>query len=382
MESTVTVEPQQRAATLSADSKPLVFISHDSRDAEIAEAFANLLSDVSGGTLKSFRSSDKKGTSGIEFGAEWYKAIMEKIGSATDVVALLTQHSIDRPWILYEAGVASGTLRVQVTGVAIGVPLEKASAGPFAQFMNSDDEEDSLTKLVMQLVQRNPSASPREEAVRRQVRAFKEAVAALLKRRGEKAATTSQPKVDENAVAKLFEEVKVLFRDLPEQVESKLHRQARRGPLSMRLRMMHPMMFEELLFRDASGEGEVASTSWLLFISLLRDDFPWLFELGMEVYRAMRADDPRLVRTATRDLQHVLRRMIKSPLGDELFAGEGRHGGPFLRHELMPMIEHFLDRIGRSKRVRKKEAEESATLDHSTEPSEGVSQPPKAAKPV
>lgn len=41
---------------------PLVFISHDSRDADLAEAFGNLLTDASGGILKSFRSSDRKGT--------------------------------------------------------------------------------------------------------------------------------------------------------------------------------------------------------------------------------------------------------------------------------------------------------------------------------
>src|SRR6266478_8684174 len=72
--------------------KALVFISHDSRDAELAEMFGNLLSDVSGGILKSFRSSDRKGTAGIEFGQEWYRAIMQKLDDATDVVALLTTH--------------------------------------------------------------------------------------------------------------------------------------------------------------------------------------------------------------------------------------------------------------------------------------------------
>ena len=41
---------------------PLVFISHDSRDAEFAEAFSKLLSSVSAGVLKSFRSSDRKGS--------------------------------------------------------------------------------------------------------------------------------------------------------------------------------------------------------------------------------------------------------------------------------------------------------------------------------
>jgi hypothetical protein len=46
-------------------STPLVFISHDTRDAELAEAFSKLLKSVSAGMLKTFRSSDKKGTEGV-----------------------------------------------------------------------------------------------------------------------------------------------------------------------------------------------------------------------------------------------------------------------------------------------------------------------------
>src|ERR1035441_7997131 len=91
-------QPEQKRST--TDS-PLVFVSHDTRDADLAEAFGNLLTDASGGVLQSFRSSDRKGTAGIEFGAEWYAAIMSKLSNATDVVALLTAHSEGRPWKEY-----------------------------------------------------------------------------------------------------------------------------------------------------------------------------------------------------------------------------------------------------------------------------------------
>lgn len=47
-------------------SSPLIFISHDARDAELAEAFSKLLKSVSAGMIKTFRSSDKKGTEGID----------------------------------------------------------------------------------------------------------------------------------------------------------------------------------------------------------------------------------------------------------------------------------------------------------------------------
>ncbi len=71
-----TNEAANGESSLVQSSKPLVFISHDSRDAKLAEAFSNLLTDASGGNLKSFRSSDKKGNTGIEYGSEWYQAIM------------------------------------------------------------------------------------------------------------------------------------------------------------------------------------------------------------------------------------------------------------------------------------------------------------------
>lgn len=208
--------------TLVSRPKPMVFISHDSRDADLAEAFGNLLSDVSAGTLKSFRSSDRKGTAGIEFGAEWYKSIMSTLGDATDVVALLTRQSVDRPWILYEAGVAKGKLDTTVFGVAIGIPLEKASTGPFAQFQNCGDDEDSLTKLVLQLLQRNPEAAPREEAIRMQVGVFRENISQLMKDRAEANQEGAEPSLDEASIPKLFEEVKVMVRDLPEKVDAKL----------------------------------------------------------------------------------------------------------------------------------------------------------------
>ena len=180
----VTDQPAPSEVSTRAVHKiPLVFVSHDTRDADLAEAFSNLLTDASGGMLKSFRSSDRKGTAGIEFGREWYNAIMAKLGDATDVVALLTHHSIGRPWILYEAGVAKGKLDVTVLGLALGIPPAKVSTGPFAQFQNCADDEDSLTKLVLQIISRNPQASPREEAVRRQVEAFRETVAPMLAER-------------------------------------------------------------------------------------------------------------------------------------------------------------------------------------------------------
>src|SRR5712691_10231260 len=190
---------------------PLVFISHDARDAELAEAFSKLLKSVSAGMIKTFRSSDKKGTEGIDFGDEWYKRLMAMLQSTSDVVCLFTERSLDRPWILFEAGVAKGKLDTPVVGVALGVPLSRISAGPFYQFQNMDDTEGDLTKLVNQLARRVPGLELDTDVVKVQVATFKNTAAEILRKinapAGKKA---SQEQAEDNPVAKLVEEMKAL----------------------------------------------------------------------------------------------------------------------------------------------------------------------------
>jgi hypothetical protein len=202
---------------------PLVFISHDARDAELAEAFASLLKKSSSGMLKTFWSSDKKGKQGIEFGDDWFKRLMQKLSAATDVVCLLSNRSLERPWLLFEAGVAKGKMsNTPVHGLALGIPLSKASTGPFYQFQNSDDSEEAITKLVLQLCERVPGIDPDPQVVRDQVRAFKTNIDGTLKKlAGEKSDETPDGRNDDST-AKILEELKIVLRELPSRIHQTL----------------------------------------------------------------------------------------------------------------------------------------------------------------
>ena len=305
-------------------SAPLVFISHDTRDADLAEAFGNLLTDASGGVLQSFRSSDRKGTAGIEFGAEWYAAIMSKLSDATDVVALLTAHSLERPWILYEAGVAKGKLDTTVLGLAVNIPLEQTNNGPFAQFQNCADDEDSLTKLVLQLIRRNPQAQPREEAVRRQVQAFQTTVKSVTDKRAKTSKST--PVMDDNAVAKMFEEVKILVRDLPERVGIQVHEASSSRRVLSRKRM-HPVMLEEFMSSAGSSRrAEVTSAALTVIFSVFRNEIPWLYELGMEFTKAVKSGSLTRAESAYESLRIGFDMVTRGPFAYEagLFAAHDK----------------------------------------------------------
>jgi hypothetical protein len=317
-------------------SGPLVFISHDGRDAELAEAFAKLLKSVSAGMIKTFRSSDKKGTEGIDFGDEWYKRLMSMLQSTSDVVCLFTERSLDRPWILFEAGVAKGKLDTPVIGVALGVPLGRISAGPFYQFQNMDDSEADLTKLAHQLARRVPGLELDADVVKVQVAAFKTTEAEILKKIGTPAGKkAAEDQTEDNPVAKLVEEMKAL----PTRVAQRLAEYDE--PLvRRRLRHFHPMMLEEMMHLGGESADPVGI---LMAASLFRDDAPWLYEMTMEVYRAVKSGHPAAIKAEIARLQSISEFTMRSRFMDDLWFG-GKESYMFFR-EFPLMLSDALRRM-------------------------------------
>jgi hypothetical protein len=313
---------------------PLVFISHDSRDAELAEAFGKLLKSVSTGMIKTFRSSDRKGADGIDFGEEWYKRLMTALQSTSDVVCIFTERSLDRPWILFEAGVAKGKLNTPVVGVACGIPLAKISAGPFYQFQNMDDSEADLAKLIQQLAKRIPGLELDADVVKGQIAAFKKSEADILAKLGSK--KTDQESSEENSIAKLAEELKAL----PSRVAERLNDDDGRGYRRKRFRRLHPGMFHEMMHMV----GEPGDPLTLLIIaSMVREDVPWLYELVMEVYRAVKSGDPDAIEREVHRLERFSDQMMHGPFIEEF--GMGDKETYIMLREFPRMLQRFLDEM-------------------------------------
>lgn len=325
----------------SATSAPLVFISHDTRDAELAEAFSKLLKSVSAGMIKSFRSSDKKGHEGIDFGDEWYKRLMAKLQSTSDVICLFSERSLDRPWILYEAGVAKGKLNTPVLGIALGVPLSRVSTGPFYQFQNCDDSEADLTKLVQQLARRVPTLELDADVVKAQVTAFKAAEDEILKKLAKREGKAEKETAEDSSVAKLVEEMKAL----PSRVAERL---GEIGEPSRRrkLRRFNPMMFDEMMHMTGDPSDPVGI---LMAASMIKDDAPWLYELAMEVYRAVKSGEPVAVEHEMHRLQRFTKFMMHAPFMEEMGFGDRENHMFFM--EFPRVLERMLERSLREKKL-------------------------------
>lgn len=80
---------------LHSQSCAYIFLSHDARDFQIAESFANLLKSVSAGFLKCHFTSDKKGSGGIAYGDEWHPVIHKQIRESMHLICILTEKALE-----------------------------------------------------------------------------------------------------------------------------------------------------------------------------------------------------------------------------------------------------------------------------------------------
>lgn len=129
-------------------------------------------------------------------------------------------------------------------------------------------------------------------------------------------AVTSMDKI--NPSSKFLEEFKMMINDLPSKIENRL------DPDRRRKRRFHPMMFEEMMHMEMKFDDP--NMSFLMMISLLKDDLPWVYEIGLETYRGLKLTKSKLekrkiVETFERALEMVGHPMFREMYGksDEMY---------------------------------------------------------------
>lgn len=101
--------------------KPMVFLSHSSRDAEALIRLKKLLVEKTSGTVEFFLSSDEVS---IIYGHNWIEQILTALSKASVSFTFLSPNSLHSQWIFFEAGLAYQrgiqVVSVGILGVNIG----------------------------------------------------------------------------------------------------------------------------------------------------------------------------------------------------------------------------------------------------------------------
>jgi hypothetical protein len=96
-------------------------------------------------------------------------------------------------------------------------------------------------------------------------------------------------------------------------------------------------MLMDLLHRpDALGDPALW---WLMVISSFREEAPWLFELGMEVHKALKAGEPRRISAALQHFDDSLRMLRHTEIGHYLIDSSEMD---MVMHELPHLLHTYV----------------------------------------
>lgn len=235
---------------------------------------------------------------------------------------------------------AKGKLDTPILGVALGIELKDASSGPFAQFQNCGDDEDSLTKLVFQLVKRIPNSEPDKDTIKFQVGKFKHSISVILEKLDapikKEGGTKSSADVRdiENSSAKLFEEIKIMFQDLPSRIERVNPTESRK-----RRRRFHPGMLEEMIHMTKDGKLGIR-----IALSFYREKMPWVYDEGILLLNKIEGSkNPSIIKRHLHEFEELLMVSTRTPMMEE-FLMEDKEDF-YLLMELPKVILRSLERV-------------------------------------
>ena len=138
-----------------------VFVSHATTDRVIVDLLDELFKKTYGpGNIKLKYSSSKMSSDGIPFGDDWYQWILQEVKNCEIALIVLTSNSINKPWILWEAGAVKGVALAsekekRVLALTFGLVSDQVPAA-LSQTQNvKGDDASEITKMLKEIYQRS-----------------------------------------------------------------------------------------------------------------------------------------------------------------------------------------------------------------------------------
>lgn len=292
----------------------------------------------------------------VSAGERWAQTVTKELEASNFGVICVTPENVGSPWVLFEAGALAKSMQgSRVIPLLLNLEFSDLT-GPLAQFQAKKVERNGLGEVILSVNEAAADQAIPEARAKQLFEAlwpeFEKQVISIP----EEAPTKKHVRPQHEIIEELVTGVRALdsrFQNLENVVSEQVPRSGR-----LLRRHLHPMMFEEMAHMVSVDADDPIAL--LMFASLLRDDFPWLYEVMMDVYRDMRAGDSKTARVAMERLRRITKAMGRGPLMEEL--GGSSKEAHMMMMELPRMLDHFLHRYEegqRRKRASKEKLEES-----------------------
>lgn len=245
----------------------------------------------------------------IEAGERWAQSVAKELAASNFGIICVTSENITSPWVLFEAGALTKSLETsRVIPLLLDLEFSDVS-GPLAQFQAKKLSKAGIGEVIQSIQKAAEQPIPEERA-----KQLFEALWPEFEKKLEGIPDDAPAERHMRPQHEILEELVSSVRSLDSRIREVEEMGGGISKKSRRNRMMHPKMFME--FRHMLGDRPDDPIMILLFSSMFRDELPWLYELGMDAYRAVKNRQPDAHSTITR-FRKATKNFLRGPFMEE-----------------------------------------------------------------
>ncbi|TWB45702.1 toll/interleukin-1 receptor domain-containing protein [Nitrospirillum pindoramense] len=213
--------------------------------------------------------------SDIDAGERWANQVGKELEACNFGIICITRENISSPWILFEAGALAKSMQEgRVVPLLLDIEF-KDIAGPLAQFQAKKVEKSGIFDVVTS-INKFSDGKLSDTHLNRQFEAlwptFEKSVEQFPKNPPHAQKTRPQHEILEELVSSI-RGLDMRFRESQEETPRVRRRRTR----------FHPVVLRDLLHSSDFGPSD--PIQFLLLASFIKEEFPWMHELGVEAYR-------------------------------------------------------------------------------------------------
>lgn len=310
-----------------------VFISWSGNTSlKVAQIFRDWLPSVIQSIVPYVSSED------IDKGARWSTDIAKELENSTFGILCVTKDNLEAPWLSFEAGALSKTMEKSfVTPFLFNIKRSEVQ-GPILQFQSTVFEKDDIKKLVVTLNKAcGDTGISSEQRLAQSFEVWYPILEKNLNALKDESANSDGEKEGEDIVnsSAMLEEILELSRDNQkllrspdptlsddmERVKEILEQLAMKNSVLYERRIAsrkyHPMVLEEIMHMS----GSRSSYGFLMTLSLFKEDFPWIYDMGKELVDILKSDsDSEEKENAIRAFREILDFTLGHPMMREIYS--------------------------------------------------------------
>jgi hypothetical protein len=299
----------------------------------------------------------------IDKGARWSTDIASELQDSTYGILCVTKENLHAPWLMFEAGALSKTMdKSYVCPFLFDIKRAEVN-GPALQFQSTIFEKEDIKKLLLSL---NQACSQGQLTFEQLEKAFgvwfpslEDQLNTLLQsspstetKEKHKEITTHSSEILEEIldisrinqkllrnpdsdVSKEVNSIRIMLSEIVER--SEFNKESR---MAKRKRKIHPMIIEELFHMP---RFEKNLTGFQIAISLFRNDFPWIYDAGLDVVKTLKnVSSQEDKRDAIEAFQELIEFTFEHPMMREMYMPDKEMW--MMGKELPHMLKRSLER--------------------------------------